>query len=114
MSLTVTSISLSGAFPGPNHKSGIAPHYASVCSTFRVRNRKELNASLKGTTLGDADGDTDDTLKWLKRAKKREKELAKKRQEELDNMDKAVQEEYSEKYANILFYLPYCMFICIL
>jgi len=61
-----------------------------------VRNRKELNASLKGTTLGDADGDTDDTLKWIKRAKKREKELAKKRQEELDNMDKAVQEEYSE------------------
>lgn len=62
----------------------------------RVRNRKELNASLKGTTLGDADGDTDDTLKWIKKAKKREKELAKKRQEELDNMDKAVQEEYSE------------------
>ena len=47
----------------------------------RVRNRKELNASLKGTTLGDVDGDTDDTLKWLKRAKKREKELAKKQSE---------------------------------
>ena len=65
-------------------------------STFRVRNRKELNASLKGTTLGDADGNTDDALKWIKRAKKREKELAKKRQEEMDNMDKAAQDEYTE------------------
>ena len=61
-----------------------------------MRNRKELNASLKGATLGDADGDADDTLKWLKKAKKKEKELAKKRQEELDNMDKAVQDDYSE------------------
>jgi U4/U6.U5 tri-snRNP-associated protein 1 len=71
-------------------------HYATVCSMPRVRNRKELNASLKGTTLGDPDGDTDDTLRWLKKTKKLEKELARKRQEELDNMDKAVQDEYSE------------------
>jgi hypothetical protein len=63
---------------------------------FRVRNRKELNASLKGATLGDAEADVDDTLKWLKRSKKREKELAKKRQQELENMDKMYQEEYSE------------------
>ncbi|KAG6842300.1 hypothetical protein C0991_010588 [Blastosporella zonata] len=63
----------------------------------KVRNRKELNASLKGTTLGDADADTDDTLKWIKRSKKREKELARKRQEELENMDKAFQEEYTER-----------------
>jgi U4/U6.U5 tri-snRNP-associated protein 1 len=61
-----------------------------------VRNRRELNASLKGTTLGDADEDTDDALKWIKKAKKREKELAKKREEEMDIMDKAVQDEYSE------------------
>lgn len=67
-----------------------------LISTFRVRNRKELNASLKGTTLGDADGDTDDALKWIKKARKREKELAKKRQEEMDNADKAIQDEYSE------------------
>lgn len=67
-----------------------------------MRNRKELNASLKGTTLGDADDDTDDALKWIKKAKKREKELAKKRQEELDNMDKAVQEEYSESKQRFL------------
>ncbi|KZT20148.1 SART-1 protein [Neolentinus lepideus HHB14362 ss-1] len=63
----------------------------------KVRNRRELNASLSGVTLGDADKDVDDTVKWIKRAKKREKELARKRQEELDNMDKTFQEEYGEK-----------------
>ncbi|TFK40352.1 SART-1 family-domain-containing protein [Crucibulum laeve] len=63
----------------------------------KVRNRKELNASLRGATLGDADADVDDTLKWLKRSKKREKELAKKREEEMDNMDKVAQEEYTER-----------------
>ncbi|KAG6813921.1 hypothetical protein H0H92_005770 [Tricholoma furcatifolium] len=63
----------------------------------KVRNRKELNARLKGSTLGDADMDTDDTLKWIKRSKKKEKELAKKRQEELESMDKAFQEEYTER-----------------
>ncbi|KAJ8502715.1 hypothetical protein ONZ45_g11498 [Pleurotus djamor] len=62
----------------------------------KVRNRRELNASLKGATLGDADGD-DNTLKWIKRSKKKEKELAKKRLEELENMDKQFQEEYSER-----------------
>ncbi|KAJ3562312.1 hypothetical protein NP233_g9657 [Leucocoprinus birnbaumii] len=62
----------------------------------KVRNRRELHASLKGTTLGDADGD-EDTLKWIKRSKKREKELAKKRQAELEQMDKVFQEEYTER-----------------
>ncbi|KAL0954550.1 hypothetical protein HGRIS_003516 [Hohenbuehelia grisea] len=64
----------------------------------KVRNRRELNASLKGSTLGDADGDTDDAVKWIKRNKRREKELAKKRQEELENMDKQFQgDEYTER-----------------
>ncbi|KAF8656215.1 hypothetical protein AX16_002651 [Volvariella volvacea WC 439] len=64
----------------------------------KVRNRHELNASLKGATLGDADDDVDDVKKWAKRSKKREKELAKKRQEELENMDKVFQgEEYTER-----------------
>ncbi|TFK28118.1 SART-1 protein [Coprinopsis marcescibilis] len=62
----------------------------------KVRNRRELNSSLKGATLGDADGE-DDTLKWIKRSKKKEKELAKKRQQELEEMDKAAQDEYSER-----------------
>ncbi|KAF7797098.1 hypothetical protein EIP86_008290 [Pleurotus ostreatoroseus] len=63
----------------------------------KVRNRRELNAKLKGATLGDADGDTDDTLKWIKRSKKKEKELARKRQQELEAMDKMFQDEYTEK-----------------
>ena len=64
---------------------------------FRVRNRRELNASLKGTTLGDADGDADDTLKWIKKTKRKEKELAKKRQEEIENMDKVFRgDDYTE------------------
>jgi len=63
---------------------------------IRVRNRRELHASLKGATLGDADGD-DDTLKWIKRSKKSEKELARKRQAELEQMDKVFQEEYTER-----------------
>ncbi|KAK2460357.1 hypothetical protein APHAL10511_007746 [Amanita phalloides] len=63
----------------------------------KVRNRRELNTSLKGATLGDADGDVDNALNWLKRSKKREKELAKKRQEELEQMDKMFQgQEYTE------------------
>ena len=41
-----------------------------------MRNKRELNAKLKGATLGDAEGDVDDTLKWIKRSKKKEKELA--------------------------------------
>jgi U4/U6.U5 tri-snRNP-associated protein 1 len=67
-----------------------------------VRNRRELNASLKGTTLGDADGDVDDTLKWIKRNKKKEKELAKKRQEEFENRDKEVLQDYTERKSFIV------------
>ncbi|RXW25546.1 hypothetical protein EST38_g317 [Candolleomyces aberdarensis] len=63
----------------------------------KVRNRQELNAKLKGATLGDAEGEVDDTLKWIKRSKKKEKELAKKRQEEFERMDQAIQDEYSER-----------------
>jgi len=64
-----------------------------------VRNRRELHASLKGATLGDADAgdDVDDTLKWIKKSKKKEKELAKKRQLELENMDRVFQgDDYTE------------------
>ncbi|KAF8501642.1 SART-1 family-domain-containing protein [Russula emetica] len=63
----------------------------------KVRNKRDLNASLRGATLGDADADTDDALKWIKKNKKKEKELVKKRQAELESMDKVFQEEYTEK-----------------
>ena len=51
--------------------------------------------------MGDADADTDDALKWIKRNKKREKELVKKRQAELESMDKVFQEEYTESVFNL-------------
>jgi U4/U6.U5 tri-snRNP-associated protein 1 len=41
-------------------------------------------------TLGDVDADTDNSLKWIKKSKKRERELAKKQQAELENMDKSI------------------------
>ncbi|KAI0264420.1 SART-1 family-domain-containing protein [Gloeopeniophorella convolvens] len=63
----------------------------------KVRNKRELNASLQGATLGDVGADTDDALNWIKKSKKREKELARKRQAELESMDKVFQEEYTEK-----------------
>ena len=58
-----------------------------------MRNRRELHASLKGATLGDADEDVDDTLKWVKKSKKKEKELARKRKEDFANRDKETQED---------------------
>lgn len=69
-----------------------------------MRNRRELNAKLSGPTLGDPDGDAEDTIKWVKKAKKREKELARKRQQELENMDKAFQ---GEKYTEGMCSIPY-------
>ncbi|KAF9048740.1 SART-1 family-domain-containing protein [Panaeolus papilionaceus] len=63
----------------------------------KVRNRKELNASLKGATLGDAADDVDDAKKWIKRSKQKEKELALKRQKELETRDKELLEEYTER-----------------
>jgi len=75
---------------------------AHISSFDRVRNRRELNASLKGTTLGDAEEDVDDTLKWIKRNKKKERELAKKRQHDLENRDKEALGEYTERLSILL------------
>lgn len=61
-----------------------------------MRNRRELNARLGGTTLGDADDDVDNTKAWLKKNKKRERELAAKRLKEIESMDDAAQGEYNE------------------
>jgi U4/U6.U5 tri-snRNP-associated protein 1 len=76
---------------------GLSQWLLLTIRNHRVRNRRELHASLKGATLGDPDGDTEDTLKWIKKAKKRDKELAAKRQQELENLDKAFQgDDYTE------------------
>lgn len=79
-------------------RTGVPEHTGSRASSMkiRVRNKRELNTKLKGATLGDIEGDVDDTLKWIKRSKKKEKELAKKRQQEFESMDKAFQDEYTE------------------
>jgi len=62
----------------------------------RVRNRQELSARLKGTTLGDPDDDVDNAKGWLKKSRKKERELAAKRLKEIESMDDAAQGEYSE------------------
>ncbi|KAJ3933306.1 MAG: SART-1 family-domain-containing protein [Lentinula lateritia] len=61
--------------------------YETTERETKIRNRAELNSSLKGSTLGDADDDTDN----------KEKELTKKRLQEFDSMDKAIQEDYTER-----------------
>lgn len=61
-----------------------------------MRNKRDLNAKLKGATLGDADNDADDMKAWLRKSKKKEKELSVKRLKEIESMDDAAQGEYSE------------------
>ena len=57
--------------------------------------------------------DTDDTLKWIKKAKKREKELAKRRMEELENMDKQFQgDEYTESTWSPSLVVLDCLLMC--
>ncbi|CAG7849035.1 SubName: Full=Uncharacterized protein {ECO:0000313/EMBL:KIM27455.1} [Serendipita indica DSM 11827] len=62
----------------------------------KVRNRHELNAKLKGTTLGTLGEEEGDTRSWIKRNKKMVKELAKRKQKELEEMDNQFQESYGE------------------
>jgi hypothetical protein len=80
----------------------------------RVRNKQQLRASLKGKTLGQADGDTTTSSRaWVQRSREKEKEMAKKRQEEIENMDRALRgEEYTESaprscsfFAGMIFFL---------
>ncbi|KIJ50894.1 hypothetical protein M422DRAFT_59010 [Sphaerobolus stellatus SS14] len=74
----------------------VASCLCSRGSFSRIRNKHELNATLKGTTLGE-DAEVDDTISWIKRSKKKAKEMAKKQFEELEARDKAIIEEYTEK-----------------
>ncbi|KAH7341266.1 SART-1 family-domain-containing protein [Rhizoctonia solani] len=64
----------------------------------KARNRIELNRRLVGATLGDAEEDIGlDAKNWVKKAKKKEKELAAKRQAEQESMDKMAQATYDER-----------------
>ncbi|QRV75487.1 U4/U6,U5 tri-snRNP-associated protein snu66 [Ceratobasidium sp. AG-Ba] len=71
-------------------KSDIAKRIA------KSRNQLELNKRLVGATLGDDEDEGLDARSWIKRAKKKEKELAAKRQAELESMGKAAQQTYGE------------------
>ena len=62
----------------------------------RIKDRKSLNEKLTGTTLADViEGENDDLKAWIKKNKRRERELASKKAEELENQDKHFQEEYT-------------------
>ncbi|CEL55899.1 U4/U6,U5 tri-snRNP-associated protein snu66 OS=Schizosaccharomyces pombe (strain 972 / ATCC 24843) GN=snu66 PE=1 SV=1 [Rhizoctonia solani AG-1 IB] len=64
----------------------------------KARNRIELNRRLVGATLGDADDDAGiDAKNWIKKSRKKEKELAAKRQAELESMDQMAQATYDER-----------------
>ena len=65
-------------------------------SLTRAKDRKALNERLAGRTLGEADeGDAEDLKSWIKKTKKRERELAEKRAQELENQDQQFQNEYT-------------------
>lgn len=74
---------------------GLGAVYLTCCSC-RVRNRRELNTKLKGTTLGDIDGDVDDTKAWVKKGRKKGKELDPKKSKVIETMNHAVQDMYDE------------------
>lgn len=61
----------------------------------RSKNKRELKKKLSGKGLGELDeGEDDDALAWIKRQKKRQKEIAEKKRKELEAMDNEVIEEY--------------------
>lgn len=50
-----------------------------------------------GATLGDAEDEATDARSWIKKAKKKEKELAAKRAKELEESGKATVDTYDER-----------------
>jgi len=62
----------------------------------RARDRSALNEKLSGHTLGEASHDEKEDIKsWIRRTKKRERELAAKRAEELEIQDQQFQTGYT-------------------
>jgi U4/U6.U5 tri-snRNP-associated protein 1 len=60
------------------------------------REKKALTEKLAGRTLAEPDDEQEEDLKsWIKRTKKRERELAAKKAEDLEDQDKLFQEEYT-------------------
>ncbi|OUM58068.1 hypothetical protein PIROE2DRAFT_21404 [Piromyces sp. E2] len=64
----------------------------------RSRNKRELKKKLTGKGLGELDEDeNDDALSWIKRQKKRQKEIAEMKRKELEAMDNEIMEEYKSE-----------------
>ncbi|KAI9243480.1 SART-1 protein, partial [Phascolomyces articulosus] len=65
----------------------------------KSKNRKKNREKLKGKGLGEADNDNDEsTLDWIRKSRKRQKELAEKREREQAEMDESFANvEYSAK-----------------
>jgi len=85
-----------------NQKAHISFHF----SLFRNRNKVELNRKLVGATLGDEAVEAD-TREWVKRSKKRAKDLAAKRQAELESRDSMFNgDEYTESLSFKLYSIP--------
>jgi U4/U6.U5 tri-snRNP-associated protein 1 len=51
---------------------------------------------LTGSTLGDVGEGDDDTISWVKKNKKLAREMAKRKQKEMEEMDSQFQQTYDE------------------
>ena len=61
-----------------------------------MRNRRELNTKLKGATLGDADGDVDNTKAWVKKGRNKGKDPNTKSSKVTEAMNNIIQDMYDE------------------
>ncbi|KAI9314126.1 SART-1 protein [Dichotomocladium elegans] len=68
----------------------------------KSKNRKKNLEKLEGRGLGDADNDSETSaLEWIKRSRKREKELAARRARELDEMDQTFEKYDAEDLSGL-------------
>lgn len=66
-------------------------------SYARSKSRKKLAEKLKGKGLGElSDNEDESALTWIKKSRKREKELAMKRAKELEEMDEMFEKNGTE------------------
>jgi len=67
----------------------------------RARDRRALNEKLSGPTLGEPGEEEKEDLKsWIKRTKKRQRELAERKSREFKSQDQQSQEEYTSGRGN--------------
>jgi U4/U6.U5 tri-snRNP-associated protein 1 len=68
----------------------------SDSANCREKDRKALNEKLEGKSLGAADGKEEDLKSWIKRTKKRERDLVAKEAQELESQSRQPQDIYRE------------------